>query len=468
MTDGNLAEFSDLDDLFMLGEANKHPGDSFQVLQEGNMIDDVVNVSNFDFFPQDSNPYPRIEDDPRMSVDFELDSANVGSKLLLTSPVGCNSDDFDEASLTLEPSDSFSLAIGSRGASSGAGVDGCAESANGEYQTTTDAMDDQSRAFESSENHIGLHKEEFTSDTPEHASTIDTRAEFVHEDGLGLDVEDDDDESRIVVSVDVNGVVDEGIGRMPTALPRTGRTVKSDDVLVKNETPRSLPLASPNLSNPNSPESVRKQIVRKSPLLSSLSRATLSAITKPSHSTSPRSASRKVGSGAIKGERSNVVADSGSTAQPLSLSEKRRLEMARFPDSALSSLEGTTSAEVRKMSPEDRALVLFKRKLRNRDSARRSRQKRQATLSDIQAEVDEVYMLTERLVDACAVKSAENTRLSKLLAEANARIHFLEASRPTMVSEAGLAQTVSCMQSQPGRLALRQGSLAVDNAKLGG
>ncbi|KAJ8907666.1 hypothetical protein NDN08_007775 [Rhodosorus marinus] len=64
------------------------------------------------------------------------------------------------------------------------------------------------------------------------------------------------------------------------------------------------------------------------------------------------------------------------TKRGLPLWEKRALEAQKFPADLLGDISGTTSSKVKAMSPEERELVLFKRKLRNRESARRSRERR--------------------------------------------------------------------------------------------
>lgn len=111
-----------------------------------------------------------------------------------------------------------------------------------------------------------------------------------------------------------------------------------------------------------------------------------------------------------------------------SLREKRAREAAQFPRALLRNLSGTTSAEVRKMSSEERALVLFKRKLRNRESARRSRQKRQATLSDLHEELAELATVAARMVDLGAKLHATNNSLRTSLDLAHAQIRALRAA----------------------------------------
>lgn len=59
----------------------------------------------------------------------------------------------------------------------------------------------------------------------------------------------------------------------------------------------------------------------------------------------------------------------------MSLAEKRARESKMFPKEKLLDISGTTSSEVRRMTQNERELVRYKRKLRNRESARRSRER---------------------------------------------------------------------------------------------
>lgn len=106
----------------------------------------------------------------------------------------------------------------------------------------------------------------------------------------------------------------------------------------------------------------------------------------------------------------------------VSLKEKREREARQFPREILGNLDGTTSAEVRKMNATERELVLYKRKLRNRESARRSRQKRQATLAELQEEIDDLMQVTGRMVEVGISLHEENVRLRDRLAGANKEI----------------------------------------------
>ena len=92
-----------------------------------------------------------------------------------------------------------------------------------------------------------------------------------------------------------------------------------------------------------------------------------------------------------------------STSDTPSKHSKQKMsdEVENFPAEMLLDLAGSTSAEVRRMNENERALVHYKRRLRNRESAKRSRARRQATISDIQSELEDLRQLTASLVDRC-------------------------------------------------------------------
>lgn len=79
------------------------------------------------------------------------------------------------------------------------------------------------------------------------------------------------------------------------------------------------------------------------------------------------------------------------------------------------------------MNATERELVLYKRKLRNRESARRSRQKRQATLAELQEEIDDLMQITGRMVEAGISLHEENVRLRERLGVAHAEIKGLKS-----------------------------------------
>mmetsp|Transcript_69 Transcript_69/g.126 ORF Transcript_69/g.126 Transcript_69/m.126 type:complete len:363 (-) Transcript_69:492-1580(-) len=82
-------------------------------------------------------------------------------------------------------------------------------------------------------------------------------------------------------------------------------------------------------------------------------------------------------------------------------------------------LSGTTSALSRKMTPEEHALMLLKRKLRNRLSAARSRRRHQLTLAKLQEEIDNLNQYSNRIMEQCENTSAENG----VLREENMRLY---------------------------------------------
>lgn len=98
-----------------------------------------------------------------------------------------------------------------------------------------------------------------------------------------------------------------------------------------------------------------------------------------------------------------------------------------FPPEMLRDLAGSTSAEVRRMTEDERALVHYKRRLRNRESAKRSRAKRQATISDIQQELEELRSLTANLVDKCVSFARANEKQSQELETLRKEKHLLES-----------------------------------------
>lgn len=75
-------------------------------------------------------------------------------------------------------------------------------------------------------------------------------------------------------------------------------------------------------------------------------------------------------------------------------------------------LRGTTAARSRKMTEEERRVMLHKRRLRNRASAARSREKRSRTLNDLSAEVEELMKRAEGLKEE-ARRAVEETRRLK-------------------------------------------------------
>eukprot|EP00189_Rhodosorus_marinus_P009974 CAMPEP_0184738134 /NCGR_PEP_ID=MMETSP0315-20130426/863_1 /TAXON_ID=101924 /ORGANISM="Rhodosorus marinus, Strain UTEX LB 2760" /LENGTH=151 /DNA_ID=CAMNT_0027205725 /DNA_START=85 /DNA_END=540 /DNA_ORIENTATION=+ len=87
--------------------------------------------------------------------------------------------------------------------------------------------------------------------------------------------------------------------------------------------------------------------------------------------------------------------------------EKKRLEIELSGDIA-----GTTSAKSKKMSASEHSLMLFKRKLRNRQSASKSRRKHQAMMRGVQRDIDELSTQYESVLRKCEEFKALNAQLN--------------------------------------------------------
>lgn len=101
----------------------------------------------------------------------------------------------------------------------------------------------------------------------------------------------------------------------------------------------------------------------------------------------------------------------GSSRLKSSIGKIRRHRMtkeeeARFNPRDLVDLTGSTAAKSRKMSNEERDIMLHKRRLRNRASAARSRDKQRKTINDVGDEVDELLLISKQLLQRCI--AAEN------------------------------------------------------------
>lgn len=79
------------------------------------------------------------------------------------------------------------------------------------------------------------------------------------------------------------------------------------------------------------------------------------------------------------------------------------------------------------MTEDERALVHYKRRLRNRESAKRSRARRQATISDIQLELEDLRQVTASLVDRCMSFARTNDRQSQELETLRKEKQLLES-----------------------------------------
>lgn len=76
-------------------------------------------------------------------------------------------------------------------------------------------------------------------------------------------------------------------------------------------------------------------------------------------------------------------------------------EEARFHPTDLADLSGSTAAKSRKMNLEERDIMLHKRRLRNRASAARSRDKQRKTINELGDEVDDLLLMSQQLLHRC-------------------------------------------------------------------
>lgn len=88
-------------------------------------------------------------------------------------------------------------------------------------------------------------------------------------------------------------------------------------------------------------------------------------------------------------------------------------EEARFNPVDLKDLSGSTAAKSRKMTDDERDIMLHKRRLRNRASAARSRDKQRKTINDISDELQEIYEYAERVMQRCLLSEQKITTLEK-------------------------------------------------------
>uniref|UniRef100_A0A7S2ZT52 BZIP domain-containing protein n=1 Tax=Rhodosorus marinus TaxID=101924 RepID=A0A7S2ZT52_9RHOD len=87
--------------------------------------------------------------------------------------------------------------------------------------------------------------------------------------------------------------------------------------------------------------------------------------------------------------------------------DRKRLEIELSGDIA-----GTTSAKSKKMSASEHSLMLFKRKLRNRQSASKSRRKHQAMMRSVQQDIEELSRQYESVLRKCEEFKALNAQLN--------------------------------------------------------
>lgn len=108
----------------------------------------------------------------------------------------------------------------------------------------------------------------------------------------------------------------------------------------------------------------------------------------------------------------------GNTGLRSSIGKIRRHRMtkeeeARFNPRDLVDLTGSTAAKSRKMNHEERDIMLHKRRLRNRASAARSRDKQRKTINDVGDEVDELLAISKQLLERCIAAESSISELKQ-------------------------------------------------------
>lgn len=86
-------------------------------------------------------------------------------------------------------------------------------------------------------------------------------------------------------------------------------------------------------------------------------------------------------------------------------------EEARFDPDDLLDLRGSTAAKSRKMTVEQRDVMLHKRRLRNRASAARSRDKQRKTIGELGYEVDNLVHLAAAIEARCVKAESDLAQL---------------------------------------------------------
>ncbi len=102
---------------------------------------------------------------------------------------------------------------------------------------------------------------------------------------------------------------------------------------------------------------------------------------------------------------------------------QKKSRLLEFPADALLDLSGSSSAEVRRMGENERALVHYKRRLRNRESAKRSRARRQATITELSIEIKALRQETAYFAEIIHRQALE---LSTAMKERNLYLSMLQ------------------------------------------
>lgn len=113
-------------------------------------------------------------------------------------------------------------------------------------------------------------------------------------------------------------------------------------------------------------------------------------------------------------------------------------EEARFDPRDLVDLRGSTAAQSRKMTDRERDVMLHKRRLRNRQSAARSRDKQRKTITDVGEEVDELHTRSEDIRKQCQKVSEDVARLRAVNEALSRELDVLKHENGTLKQENGV------------------------------
>mmetsp|Transcript_323 Transcript_323/g.580 ORF Transcript_323/g.580 Transcript_323/m.580 type:complete len:297 (+) Transcript_323:25-915(+) len=108
--------------------------------------------------------------------------------------------------------------------------------------------------------------------------------------------------------------------------------------------------------------------------------------------------------------------------------KKERVMDASMP-APLIDLAGTTALDARSMTPLERQMVLLKRKLRNRESARRSRLKKQRNLLQLNDEYKELVQRTSGLCSFVGQLGRENNEMVEMNRRLKRAVEDLERKK---------------------------------------
>lgn len=184
---------------------------------------------------------------------------------------------------------------------------------------------------------------------------------------------------------------------------------------VGNHTPVPLSMSSPGGMDPTTIGNMSMQAVTDSkltleqPNLSDAvkvtdSRDTMSTSGSSSGSHKDAKSGGKRSDGGAGTASSSGIAHSSVRSGAIGKIRRHRMtkeEEARFKPQDLVDLTGSTAAKSRKMSMQERDIMLHKRRLRNRASAARSRDKQRKTINDVGDEVDELMEFSKELLERC-------------------------------------------------------------------